>query len=142
MSKPSRRPGREALKAQRKERQRGQRQLRERQQEDGLTVPTRPSLSNRTCPYQNEEEERAARLDAVGQQVKVYRSMLPVLLTQASLEITFESIVTAPFRAGKDRRAFALNAKNRHFKVVRPMESLLIANCAAALDAFMQAFPY
>lgn len=80
MSKLSRRPGREAIKEQRRERKKAQRELRRRQQEDGLSGPAVPSLSNRKCPYQNEEEERAARLDAVGQQVKVYRSMLPVLL--------------------------------------------------------------
>lgn len=80
MSKLSRRPGREAIKEQRRERKKAQRELRRRQKEDGLSGPAVPSLSNRKCPYQNEEEERAARLDAVGQQVKVYRSMLPVLL--------------------------------------------------------------
>ena len=82
MSKPSRRPGREAIKAQRKERKKAQRDLRQRQKEDGLRGPPRPGLSNRTCPYQNEEEERAGRLEAVSQQVKVYRSMLPVLLNR------------------------------------------------------------
>ena len=43
-------------------------------------MPPSPSISNRKCDYKNEEEERSARLDAVSQQVKVYRSMLPVLL--------------------------------------------------------------
>jgi len=84
MSKPSRRPGREAIKQQRRERKKAQRQLRQHQKEEGFVVPARPSLSNRKCPYQNEEEERAARLDAVSQQVKVYRSMLPVLLKRLS----------------------------------------------------------
>ena len=84
MSKPSRRPGREAIKEQRKERKKAQQDLRQRQKEDGLSVPARPGLSNRTCPYQNEEEERAGRLEAVSQQVKVYRSMLPVLLKRLS----------------------------------------------------------
>ena len=82
MSKPSRRPGREAIKEQRKERKKAQQDLRQRQKEDGLSVPARPGLSNRTCPYQNEEEERAGRFEAVSQQVKVYRSMLPVLLNR------------------------------------------------------------
>lgn len=80
MSKPSRRPAREAIKEQRKARKKAQRDLRQRQQQDGLSVPARPGLSNGTCPYHNEPEERAGRLEAVTQQVKVYRSMLPVLL--------------------------------------------------------------
>jgi hypothetical protein len=84
MSKPSRRPARQALKAERKARKQAQRQLRQRQQAEGLSVPLRPSLPNRKCPYQTEEEERSARLEAVGQQVKVYRAMLPVLLNRLS----------------------------------------------------------
>jgi len=84
LSKPSRRPGREAIKQLRKERKKAQRALRQRQQEEGLNGPVQPSLSNRTCPYQNEAEERVARVDAVSQQVKVYRSMLPVLLKRLS----------------------------------------------------------
>jgi len=84
MSKPSGRPGREAIKARRKERKKAQRQLRERQKAAGLSAPTSPGISNRKCPYQNEEEERSARLDAVSQQIKVYRSMLPVLLKRLS----------------------------------------------------------
>ena len=80
MSKPSRRPNREAIKARRKEREKAQRELRESQKAAGLSVPRHPSLSNRKCAYKNQEEEKAARLDAVSQQVKVYRAMLPVLL--------------------------------------------------------------
>ena len=84
MSKVSRRPGREAVKEQRRERQRAQRALRQRQQKEGLCAPVRPGQSNRTSPYKSVEEEGAARLDAVGQQVKVYRSLLPVLLKRLS----------------------------------------------------------
>jgi len=84
MSSPSRRPRRAAIKQQRKARKKAQRELRQRQRAEGLCVPVRPSLSNRTCPYANEAEERAARLDAVNQQVKVYRAMLPVLLKRLS----------------------------------------------------------
>ncbi len=82
MSPPSRRPGREAIKQQRRERKKAQRELRQRQKAAGLTVPASPSLPNRKCPYQNEQEERSARLDSVSQQVKVYRSLLPVLLNR------------------------------------------------------------
>ena len=61
-------------------RKKAQQQLRDHQRAEGLDVPSCPSISNRKCPYKNEEEERSARLDAVSQQVKVYRTMLPVLL--------------------------------------------------------------
>jgi hypothetical protein len=84
MSKPSPRPNRKAIKEKRKERKKAQRELRQRQKQEGLSVPARPGLSNGTCPHQNEQEERSARLDAVSQQVKVYRSMLPVLLKRLS----------------------------------------------------------
>lgn len=84
MSKPSRRPGRQEFKEQRKARKKAQRALRQRQQAQGLRVLARPSLPNRTCPYQDEAQERSARLEAVSQQVQVYRAMLPVLLKRLS----------------------------------------------------------
>jgi len=84
MSKPSRRPGPEAFKQQRKARKQAQRDLREQQQAQGLSAPVRPSLPNRKCPYQNQEQERQARLEAVSHQVQVYRAMLPVLLRRLS----------------------------------------------------------
>ena len=84
MSQRSRRPGREAIKEQRRARKKAQRALRQQQRAQGLSVPARPSLPNRKCPYQDQEEERSARLDAVSQQVKVYRAMLPVLLQRLS----------------------------------------------------------
>jgi len=84
MSKPSGRPNREAIKAQRKERKKAQQALRQSQQAAGLNRPTRPSIPNRKCPYPNEEEEKSARLEAVSHQVKVYRAMLPVLLKRLS----------------------------------------------------------
>jgi hypothetical protein len=82
MSKPSRRPGREAIKAQIKERKQAQQKLRQRQKDEGFTVPVQPSMPNRKCPYKSEEEEREARSDAVTQQIKVYRLMLPILLNR------------------------------------------------------------
>ncbi len=84
MSQRSRRPSREAFKAERKARKKAQRQLRQQQQAQGLSAPSQPSLPNRKCPYENKEEERDARLEAVSEQVKVYRAMLPVLLKRLS----------------------------------------------------------
>ena len=84
MSQRQRRPSREAFQEQRKARKEAQRQLRQRQQAQGLSAPARPSLPNRTSPYQSEEEERQARLEAVREQVRVYRALLPVLLKRLS----------------------------------------------------------
>jgi len=84
MSKRSRRPNREAIKEQRRERKKAQRELRDTQKAAGLIVPPSPTISNRKCPHKNEEEERSARLDVVRQQVAVYRSVLPVLLKRLS----------------------------------------------------------
>jgi len=84
MSKPSRRPGREAIKEQRKQRKKAQRELRQRQQAEGFILPSSSSQPNRTSSYKDVEEERAARTDAVREQVKVFRAMLPVLLNRLS----------------------------------------------------------
>ena len=84
MSKRSRRPSREAIKAQRKQRKKAQQQLRNTQKAAGLIAPPSATISNRKCEYKNEEEERSARLDAVSQQVKAYRWTLPVLLKRLS----------------------------------------------------------
>ena len=62
MSKPSRRPGREAIKEQKKARKKAQRELRQRRKEQGFSATEKPNQSNRTCPYQTQEEERAAVL--------------------------------------------------------------------------------
>ncbi|HIL69369.1 MAG TPA: transposase family protein [Verrucomicrobia bacterium] len=80
MSKLSCRPGREAIKEQRKEHKKAQRELRRTQKAAGRNAPARPSISNRKCPYKNEAEEKSARLEAVSQQIKAYRTVMPVLL--------------------------------------------------------------
>jgi hypothetical protein len=84
MSKPSRRPNREAIKEQRKARKQAQRELRQRQQAEGFQVPRSPSQPNQTSPYKNVQEEQEARSQAVGEQVKVFRAMLPILLKRLS----------------------------------------------------------
>ena len=84
MSKPSRRPGREQILEQRKERKKAQRELRRRQIAEGFILPPSPSQPNKTSPYQDVEEEREARTEAVSAQVKVFRAMLPVLLNRLS----------------------------------------------------------
>ena len=84
MSHCSRRPGREAIKEQRRARKQAQRALRQEQQAQGLSVPPSPSLPNRKCPYQTEEEERAARLEVVTGHMQALGSSLPVLLKRLS----------------------------------------------------------
>lgn len=84
MSKPSRRPGREAIKEQIKQRKKAQRALREVKKAQELDAPPSATLSNRRCPYKTPKAEGSARLDAVTEQVKVYRAVLPVLLKRLS----------------------------------------------------------
>ncbi len=59
MSKPSRRPTREARKEHKQKRREAQRQLRTAQVQRGV-VPRAASVSNRLYPYQTKAEERAA----------------------------------------------------------------------------------
>jgi len=84
MSKASRRSQREAAKEQIKERKRAQRLLRQRQKAEGLCAPVEVSLPNRKCQYKTGEEERAARVDATVEQIKVFRAHLPTLLNRLS----------------------------------------------------------
>ena len=84
MSKPSRRPGREAIKAQRKEHKKAQRKLRAEQRAQGFDVPSSATISNAKCPCKTVEEEKEMRVDAVAQQIKIYRAALPVLLKRLS----------------------------------------------------------
>ena len=82
MSKPSRRPNREARKAHKAKLNGAQREVRERQAGAGLSSPAPASASvvNRLCPWGTMEEERAGREEAVAGQLGVFRSLLPKLL--------------------------------------------------------------
>ncbi|GAH43029.1 unnamed protein product [marine sediment metagenome] len=51
MSKPSRRPNREAIKAQRKEAKKTWKALRARLKAEGLEPPPKPTIPNRTSEY-------------------------------------------------------------------------------------------
>ena len=80
-SKTSRRPGRE----EQKKRYRAKRRLlRERQRQRGPRPPVRESASNRKSEMVTVEEEQAARVTAVLEQVVVMRTLLPVLLRSLS----------------------------------------------------------
>ena len=72
--------GKQNIKDQRKKRNKAHFQLRRIQKNAGLIAPPSTTIANGKCSYDNVEEEQAARQDAVTQQIKVYRSMLPTLL--------------------------------------------------------------
>jgi len=80
MSKPSRRPNREAIKQLRKERKQAWKALRRFEESEGLVALTKVSQPNRKCQYETVAQEQAARLDAVTAQARILRSQLPILL--------------------------------------------------------------
>lgn len=84
MSKPSRRANREEIKAQRKQRKRAQKALRDELRKKGLNGSSHATISNHKCEYKDENEERRARNEASWEQLKVFRAKLPVLLRQLS----------------------------------------------------------
>jgi hypothetical protein len=84
MSKPSRRPTREARKQHKLKRRTAQRQLCARRAEVGRSPPRAGGVSNRLCPYSTEAEEQAAREDAVAGQLGVFRTLLPKLWKELS----------------------------------------------------------
>ena len=84
MSKPSRRPTREARKQHKLKRRAAQRELRAHRATAGRLLPRAGGVSNRLCPYSSEAEEQAAREDAVAGQLGVFRTLLPKLLKELS----------------------------------------------------------
>mgnify|MGYP001765763226 CR=1 FL=1 len=84
MSKPSRRPNREQIKAERKERKRAQKALSEELKGNGFNTLSHSTISNHKCAFRSVEEEGAARNEAVLEQLKVFRAKLPVLLGRLS----------------------------------------------------------
>jgi hypothetical protein len=72
MSKPSRRPTREAREQPKQKWRAEQRALRARRAETGCLQRTE-TVSNRLCPYPTKAEEQAAREDAVADQLGVFR---------------------------------------------------------------------
>jgi len=83
MSKPSRRPTREARKEHKTRMQAAQRELRRGQAEAGLrSWPTSGSAGvvNRLCPWQTQAEEQSGREEAVAGPMKAFRALLPGLV--------------------------------------------------------------
>ena len=84
MSKPSRRPGREAIKDLRKDKQRQHKALREQQRREGLILHDKPSAPSACSPFDSVEEECTGRIEALAGQAQVFRQQLPVLLKKLS----------------------------------------------------------
>jgi len=84
MSKVSHRPNREEIKKQRKDKKKAEKALRARQRAEGLKLPSKAAIPNRTCAYKTVEEEQEARQDATTEQIRVFRATLPVLLKRLS----------------------------------------------------------
>lgn len=80
MGKPSRRLQRQWLNQRKVERRRAAKRLRERQAAEGLESRARSTISNSTSEWRTVGEETQARQEAVEEQLKVYRSVLPTLL--------------------------------------------------------------
>lgn len=82
MSKPSRRPNREAIKEKVKERKSLFKILRKQQENEGIETLPRSSMPNRKSPYKTEDEERMARNLAVTDSMRIILAKLPVLLNR------------------------------------------------------------
>ncbi len=84
MSKLSHRSGREEIKAQKKKKKRAEKELREEQKAQGLEEPSGFSVPNRKSGYKTVEEEINARNEAVTEEVRIFKTSLPVLLKRLS----------------------------------------------------------
>lgn len=80
MRKKSGRPNREAIKEERRQLKRRQKELRGEQRADGLRPRPRTEVANRTCSLETCIDEQQERQEAVTEQVRVFRQQLPVLL--------------------------------------------------------------
>jgi len=84
MSNKSQRPGNEEIKALKSERIKAGKALREKQKAEGLDVGVKAILPNRKSGYENVKEEQEARQAAATDQMRIFKSQLPVLLKRLS----------------------------------------------------------
>jgi hypothetical protein len=84
MSKLSHRPGREEIKAQKKKKKKAEKELRKEQKAQGLEEPSGFSVPNRKSGFKTVEEEIGARNEAVTEEVRIFKTSLPVLLKRLS----------------------------------------------------------
>jgi hypothetical protein len=80
MSKPSCRLPQQELNEKKLARRRAAEELRRRQAAQGLKIPPTSTISNGTSAWRTVGEEKQARQEAIEEQLKVYRSVLPTLL--------------------------------------------------------------
>ena len=80
MNTPTRQQRRQELNRQKIERRRAQRKLREQQDAEGFEPKPTRTISNGTSEWTTLQEEQQARQQAVEEQLRVYRSVLPILL--------------------------------------------------------------
>lgn len=80
----SKRPTKKELKKQRKEKKQAEKELRRSLDAEGIIIKGRESLPNHKCPYINVEEEQSEREEAVTEQLRIMRSLLPILLKRLS----------------------------------------------------------
>ena len=84
MSKNSRRPNRDMIKKQRRERKYAQKQLRQEQEKKGLIPKPHASIANGKSRYETVEEEQEARITTVTLFHQVLKTNLPTLLKRLS----------------------------------------------------------
>ena len=84
MDKKIHRPTSEQINMQGKDRKKAWEELRKKQQAEGLKPLSKATIPNRKSIYESMEEEHNARQEALGEQMMVFRSKLPVLLKRLS----------------------------------------------------------
>ncbi len=84
METPSSRPTNKELKEQRKKKKKVEKELREKNKAAGLEKKCRDSIPNRKCCSKTVEEEQAEREEAVTEQLRIMRNLLPNLLKRLS----------------------------------------------------------
>jgi len=80
----STRPNQQQIELLRKQRNEAARELRERQQAQGLRAPAKMAMANHKSQYASVQQERQARQEATMEQAQVFRAQLPVLLKRLS----------------------------------------------------------
>ena len=80
----SKRPNQEQIELLRKQRRAAGKELRERQQAEGLKAPAKLALANHKSQYTSVQEEQEARQEATVEQMQAFRAQLPVLVKRLS----------------------------------------------------------
>ena len=84
MRDPGQRPGNEEIKELKRQRIEAVKALRGKQKAEGLDVRVNVTLPNRKSGYESVEEEQKARQAAATDQMRIFRSQLPVVLKRLS----------------------------------------------------------